>query len=122
MKNPNIFYFKLSRKIWKSFEEVKLMTNSKFKNLVKDRLKQNAFEYLMNKQESKVKPNSYTELSMAEYLLPTNAILSIYKKREMFAVKNRIKIFPLTFPNQLKNINVNAEIKNIWLKYIIVIC
>ena len=98
------------------------MTNSKFKNLVKDGLKQNAFEYLMNKQESKVKPNSYTELSMAEYLLPTNAILSIYKKREMFAVKNRIKIFPLTFPNQLKNINVNAEIKNIWLKYIIVIC
>ena len=64
-----------------SLEEIKLMTNSKFKNLIKERVKKNAFEYLMNKQGSKGK---HTDLSMAEYLLPTNKILSINEKQEIF--------------------------------------
>ena len=58
-----------------SLEEIKLMTNNQFKTLVKDRVKENVFEYLLKKQGSKGKPNRYTELSMAEYLLPTNNIL-----------------------------------------------
>jgi hypothetical protein len=63
--------------ISESLEEIKIMTNSKFKTLVKDRVKHSAFEYFMNKQESKGKPNRYTELSLAEYLLLTNKIISI---------------------------------------------
>ena len=84
--------------ISKSLEEIKLMTNSKFKNLVKDRVKKNAFEYLMNKQGSKGKPNRYTDLSMAEYLHPTNEILSINQKQETVAVKNRMTNIPANFP------------------------
>ena len=64
----------------------------------------------------------YTELSMAEYLLLTNDILSINEKQEIFAVKNRMTNIPLTFPNQTRNINVSAEIEKIWLTFIIVIC
>ena len=74
------------------------MTNNQFKTLVKDRVKENAFEYLLKKQGSKGKPNRYTELSMAEYLLPTNKILSITEKQEMFGVKNRMKNIPANYP------------------------
>ena len=84
--------------ISKSLEEIKLMTNNQFKTLVKDRVKENAFEYLLKKQGSKGKPNRYTELSMAEYLLPTNKILSITEKQEMFGVKNRMKNIPANYP------------------------
>ena len=84
--------------ISESLEEIKIMTNSKFKTLVKERVNHSAFEYLMNKQGSKGKPNRYTELSMAEYLLPTNEIISISEKQEMFAVKNRMKYIPANFP------------------------
>ena len=84
--------------ISKSLEEIKLMTNNQFKNLVKERVKENAFEYLLKKQGSKGKPNRYTELSMAEYLLPTNQILSINEKQEMFEVKNRMKNIPANYP------------------------
>jgi hypothetical protein len=80
--------------ISKSFEEIKLMTNNKIKNRVKDRVKESVFEFLLKKQGSKGKPNRYTELSMTEYWLPTNKILSITEKQEMFGVKNLMKNIP----------------------------
>ena len=64
------------------------MKDFQFKNLVKSRVQENAFNYLIKKQGSKGKANVYQNLSMAEYLLPTNKMLSISEKQEMFAVKN----------------------------------
>ena len=74
-------------KIEKSLSQIKLMKDFQFKNLVKSRVQENAFNYLIKKQGSKGKANVYQNLSMAEYLLPTNKMLSISEKQEMFAVK-----------------------------------
>ena len=54
-----------------------MMKTIKFKNLVKIRVQQNAYNYLIRKQGSKGKANAYKDLSMAEYLLLTNKILYI---------------------------------------------
>ena len=85
-------------KVEKSLSQIKLMKDFQFKNLVKSRVQENAFNYLIKKQGSKGKANVYQNLSMAEYLLPTNKMLSISEKQEMFAVKNRMKMIPANFP------------------------
>ena len=77
-----------------SLEDIKLMSEQKFKNLlkskVKSKVKENAFRYLKEKQRSKGKENNHEDLSMSEYLLPTNNKLTITEKQTMFSVKNRM--------------------------------
>jgi hypothetical protein len=58
--------------ISESLEQIKLMKNTQFKNIVKEKVKDRAFQSLMKKQGSKGRENKYSELSMAENLLPTN--------------------------------------------------
>ena len=89
-------------KIFESLEEIKLMTKNQFRNLVKVRVKENALKYLTDRQGSKGKENKYSNLSMVEYLLPTNNILSITEKQKMFAVKNRMIKIPANFPKNGK--------------------
>ena len=84
--------------ISESLDQIKLMNNNQFKNIVKEKVKDRAFQYLMKKQGSKGRENKYSELSMAEYLLPTNEKLSVCEKQGMFAVKNRMKNIPANFP------------------------
>ena len=74
-------------KIEKSLSQIKLMKDFQFKNLVKSRVQENAFNYLIKKQGSKGKANVYQNLSMAEYLLPTNKMLSISEKQECLLLK-----------------------------------
>ena len=81
-----------------SLEDIKLMSEQKFRNLLKTKLKESAFKYLKEKQRSKGKENNYEDLSMSEYLLPTNNKLTITEKQTMFSVKNRMVRIPANFP------------------------
>ena len=80
-----------------SLEEIKAMSYNNFKKLVKISVKNASYTYLMNKCRSKGKENIYSELSMAEYLLPENKI-TISEKQRLFSVKNRMIKIPSNFP------------------------
>ena len=41
---------------------------------------------------------TYTEIEMSEYLQPTNEMLTIFEKRRLFAIKNRMIEIPSNFP------------------------
>ena len=84
--------------ISKTLIEIKTMSKFKFSKLVKDKIIPNAFKYLISRQGSKGIENNFSELSMAEYLLPENHILSISEKQSMFAVKNRMIMIGANFP------------------------
>ena len=73
-----------------SLDDLKLMSENMFKNILNRRIKENALKYLTGRQKSKGKPIKYTEIQMAEYLLPKNSKLTISQKQQMFSVKNRM--------------------------------
>ena len=81
-----------------SLEEIKNLTKLQFTKILKTKLKENAFRYLMQKRGKKGSEICYTKLEMAEYLLPYNASLTIEQKCELFAVKNRMTQIPYNFP------------------------
>ena len=90
--------------IHENFDEIKLMKKSKFKNLLKEKVKINALKYLNNKRGSKGSEIIYTDLEMADYLHPSNNYLTIDQKRKMFSVRNRMIKIESNFPKQnLKN-------------------
>ena len=63
---------------------------------IKSQILENAFE----RRKSKGKEIEYTQLEMAEYLLPINKKLTLEKKREMFSVRNRMINIELIFKNR----------------------
>ena len=85
-------------KISQTFDEIKLISKNQFNKLLKERLKENAFKYLINKQGSKGSEIIYSDLSMSEYLLPTNSELTIEEKQRLFAVKTRMTDIPSNYP------------------------
>ena len=68
----------------KSLEEIRQMSKNNFKNLLKTKVRNNAFQYLIDKQRSKGSEIEYSELKMADYLLPYNRSISIDQKRQIF--------------------------------------
>ena len=56
------------------------MPTTSFKKLVKSKIKEKAFKYLLDKRGSKGKEIEYSALLMAEYLLPFNDKMSIDQK------------------------------------------
>ena len=85
-------------RISQTFDEIKLMSKNQFTKLLKERLKENAFKYLTNKQGSKGSEIIYLDLSMSEYLLPTNSELTVEQKQRLFAVKTRMTNIPSNYP------------------------
>jgi hypothetical protein len=81
-----------------TFYEIKLMSKNQFNNLLKERLRENAFEYIVRKQGSKGSELKYLDPSMSEYLLPTNSELSIEEKKQLYVVKTRMTIIPSNYP------------------------
>ena len=65
--------------------------------MLKMKIKEKALIYLKNKIRSKGKENEHKDLSMAEYLLPENKLLSIEEKQRLFQVKNRMTKIPSNF-------------------------
>ena len=84
-------------RITETFEEIKLMTKYKFNSILKERIKKNALKYLLDKKGKKGKEIIYSELQMAEYLLPGSNNLTIEEKCKIFAVKNRMIDIPANF-------------------------
>ena len=80
------------------------MNQNKYVNRLNKRMNENALKYLLNKQKSKGKEIKYSEIQMAEYLLPIKTQLTVIQKQKMFAVKYRMKEIYENFPGkQLKN-------------------
>ena len=79
------------------------MAKNKFKNMLKPRIKENAFTYLTGKQGTKEKDMTYSAIEMSEYLHPSNSKLSIDQKRRMFGIKNKMLDISTNFPTKYPN-------------------
>ena len=79
--------------IYETLDDIKKMTESQFKRILKKQLHVLALKYLTGKQKSKGKEIIYSELYMSEYLLPNNH-LTIDDQRALFAVRNRMVNIP----------------------------
>jgi hypothetical protein len=90
-----------------SFDEIKAMSVNKFKNIICKKLKKEAFQYLMKRRGQKGSEISYTDMKMAEYLLPDNN-LTIINKRRIFLIRNRMLDIPSNFSSSNKNKEFNC--------------
>ena len=84
-------------KIFETLEEIKIMSEHKFSQLLKRRIKENALEYLQLRRGSKGQGIKYSRLEMSEYLLPHITELNIEEKRKLFEMKNRMTNIPNNF-------------------------
>ena len=96
-------------KIYESLEDIKRMSENKFKNMLKTRVKENSLEYLLKRRGSKGQGIQYSTLEMSEYLLPHNVKLNIDEKRRMFSIKNRMIQLPCNFGNPNEKCICGAE-------------
>ena len=85
-----------------SLEDIKMMTKTKLNNMIKISIRTCALEYLLGKQGSKGKDILYSEIKMAEYLMPNDSNLNISQKQDTFEVRNRMLPIPHNFPSQEK--------------------
>ena len=85
-----------------SFEDIKTIKKSEFKQLLNEKTRKAALFYLLCKQGKKGRENKYPYLEMAEYLLPINNKLTIDEKCEMFAVKNSMIDIPANFSSKIE--------------------
>ena len=74
-----------------SFEQIKLMSKSAFKELVKKQVKLKSFEYLLSVKEthSKSKDLHYSDFQMQDYLKP-GSNMTIRDKCFVFAARSRM--------------------------------
>ena len=91
-------------KINLSTEEIRKMKRNVFKNILKTKINELAFTYLIQKRGIKGREVEYSSLRMADYLAPNSSGLTILEKQEMFAVINRMINISFNFP-QNKKIN-----------------
>ena len=83
--------------IKESIEEIKSMKTNKFKNIIKQKIKEKSFEYLLKKRKRKGNEIIYSELQMADYLLPNENINNIEDQRYLFAIRNKMINIPTNF-------------------------
>ena len=100
-------------KIKMSLEDIKQMPKKKFSKTIQAAIQKRAFEYLISKRGSKGQEIEYSELKMAEYLLPSHEKITIEEQRNIFKIRNRMVPIPSNFPkNENKEICVCGEIEN----------
>ena len=84
-----------------SIEEIKQLTYNQFRNRIKHSIEQCAFKYLIAKRGSKGQEIIYSEIKMAEYLMPNIENLSIDDKRSIFEIRNRmVSAVPANFSSR----------------------
>ena len=83
-------------KINLSFEDIKDMSVNKFLNLVRNKCKVEALDYLGSKRGSKGAEIQLKRIQMSEYLLP-NEYLKIEEQRRLFEMRNRMVDIPSNF-------------------------
>ena len=77
-------------KIGLKFEEIRKMSKENFSKIIKSKISDQAFNYLLNKRGSKGQEIIYNRLEMAEYLMPSNNMINIEDKQNIFAIRNRM--------------------------------
>ena len=70
--------------ISETLEEIRDMSKTKFKKILKSKILVNAFHYLQSKRGSKGQEIKYTILEMSEYLLPFNSKSNIKENNIYF--------------------------------------
>ena len=83
-----------------SLEEIRTLNNFQFSKILKDAILPKALEYLVNKVRSKGKEIEYTEMKMAEYLMPNLEKNSIDDRRKIFQLRNRMLPIEANFPSK----------------------
>ena len=68
--------------------------------MLKKSIQVKALEYMLSKRRSKGQEIQYSELKMAEYLMPNFENISIEDRRNIFEVRNRMVPIPINFPNR----------------------
>ena len=66
-----------------SLEEIRIMTKDKFKRILKEKVKESALKYLLEKKGKKGKEIEYTTLEMAEYLQPFGNKLTVAEQKRL---------------------------------------
>ena len=86
-----------------SFSDIKEMTDSRYKEIIRTKCSEYAFKYLMKKRGSKGSEINVSEIGMAEYLLPNNN-LTIEEQRTIFSIRNRmVNDIPANFSSKIEN-------------------
>ena len=80
-----------------SMKEIKEMKETRFRSLLKEKIRIAALEYLKENRKTKGKEIDYRSLHMADYLLPNSSELTISEKQEIFAMRNRMTNIPANF-------------------------
>ena len=83
-----------------SLEEIKILTKTKFANFLKEAIRPKALAYLVKKQGKKGQEITYSELKMAEYLMPNLENISIEDMRKIFEIRNRMLPIAVNFPSK----------------------
>ena len=91
-------------KINMNFEEIKKMPTNQFKDIIRKKCREIAFEYLMSKRKYKGSEINYNEIETAEYLMPNNQ-LNNEEKLKIFSIRNRMVNIPANFISRDKNEN-----------------
>ena len=86
-----------------TLSDIKGMSESRYKDLIRRKCREYAFKYLMNKRGSKGSEINVTKIRMAEYLLPNNN-LTIKEQRTIFSIRNRmVSDIPANFSSSKEN-------------------
>ena len=87
-----------------TFDDIKRMPITQYKNIIRNKCKNLALDYLLRKRGSKGKEIQYKEIQTAEYLLPNNE-LTIEEQRTIFSIRNRMINIPSNFIAKEQNDN-----------------
>ena len=82
-----------------SHQEIQKMTKYKFTNLLKEKINEEALNYLKGKRSKKGKHIEYKNLEMAEYLQPT-CELDNREKQKLFEIRNDMTNIPSNYGKQ----------------------
>ena len=90
-----------------SLEEIKILTKTKFAKLLKEAIRPKALAYLVKKQGKKGQEITYSELKMAEYLMPNLENISIEDRRTIFEIRKILLLYLEMFhtKNSIQNIS-----------------
>ena len=91
-----------SLNITETLEEIKSMSKNKFNNILKERIRKLAFNYLIEKQGTKGSDIEYNGLIMQDYLRPNDMGLTIDEQRTLFSIRNKMVNIPANFGKEQK--------------------
>ena len=75
------------------------MTEKNYRNLIKTKCNQMAYDYLINKRGTKGKEIEYPVIQMANYLRP-NCQLSVSEQKKIFEIRNKMTQIPANFSSK----------------------